>query len=288
MQSSRQVDSKTKKSEELFDGRQKPEVGQKPSESSAGLSVCGECFGTGTKIDPDKGAIPCPCRRQDRLKKLLSISRIPLRYSECSLDNFKCLPGSSQQEAFLYAGRLVLDYPAVDRGLLFMGPAGVGKTHLAVAIMKGLLAKGFACLFCEFGSLLKQIQDSYNPISKSSELKVLAPVFQADLLVLDELGATVPTDWVRDTMYQIINKRYNDKKLTIFTTNYSDEPQAQLNQEVSAAPRTFSRKGSVDRMREMTTLEERIGVRLRSRLYEMCREVRIDGEDFRKYGQARP
>ena len=50
-------------------------------------------------------------------------------------------------------------------------------------------------------------------MSKSSELKVLAPVFQADVLVLDELGATVPTDWVRDTMYQVINRRYNDKKL---------------------------------------------------------------------------
>ena len=136
-----------------------------------------------------------------------------------------------------------------------MGPAGVGKTHLAVSILRDLISKGFAGLFYEFGSLLKEIQDSYNPISKSSELKVLAPVFQADVLVLDELGATVPTDWVRDTMYQIINKRYNDNKLTIFTTNYSDK-----NKE----------------------LEERITYRLRSRLFEMCANVVIDGEDYRR------
>ena len=115
-------------------------------------------------------------------------------------------------------------------------------------------------MFCEFGSLLKQIQDSYNPVSKSSELKVLAPVFQADILVLDELGATVPTDWVRDTMYQIINRRYNDNKLTIFTTNYLDKSRSEKEQ----------------------VLEDRIGTRLRSRLYEMCKMVVMDGEDYRK------
>jgi DNA replication protein DnaC len=295
MQSTRRVDSNKRQSDELFDRNQEAghapayvaETAEPKGSAETTSPVCGDCFGTGTKIDPLKGAVPCPCRREQRLKKLLSLARIPPRYSECSLDNFKFVPGSSQQDAFLYAGRLVLDYPAVDRGLLFMGPAGVGKTHLAVAIMNGLLAKGFACLFYEFGSLLKEIQDSYNPISKSSELKVLAPVFQADVLVLDELGATVPTDWVRDTMYQIINKRYNEKKLTIFTTNYSDELPQQLNSDDQKGSRSFSRKGTADGKREMATLEERIGARLRSRLYEMCKEVRIDGQDYRKYGQVR-
>ena len=55
---------------------------------------------------------------------------------------------------------------------------------------------------------------------------MLAPVYQAEVLVLDELGATVPTNWVRDTLYQIINTRYNNKKLTIFTTNYFDDARA--------------------------------------------------------------
>jgi DNA replication protein DnaC len=179
------------------------------------------------------------------------------------------------------AKMLVNEYPAVEKGLLLMGSVGVGKTHLAVAILKGLTAKGVPGLFCEFGSLLKQIQDSYNPISQTSELRVLAPVYQAEVLVLDELGATVPTDWVRDTMYQIINKRYNDRKLTIFTTNYLDEPRASAS-EPEPAPRSFSRKASSDRIKEMTTLEDRIGTRLRSRLYEMCNVVEIEGDDFRK------
>ena len=111
---------------------------------------------------------------------------------------------------------------------------------------------------------------------------MLAPVYQADVLVLDELGATMPTDWVRDTMYQIINKRYNDKKLTVFTTNYLDQPRLEKPEEPESNSRTFSRKANVERIREMTTLEDRIGTRLRSRLYEMCHEVLIEGEDYRK------
>jgi len=223
--------------------------------------VCAECFGTGTKLDPNKGAIPCPCRKPDRYKKLLAAARIPRRYAECSFDSFKCAPGTSQDNALLAAQRLVAEFP-VDRGLLFMGPAGVGKTHLAVSIIKGLVSKAFGRVFCEFGSLLKEIQDSYNPISKSSELKVLAPIYETDVLVLDELGATIPTDWVRDTMYQIINKRYNDRKLTIFTTNYSDARRTDREQ----------------------VLEDRIGTRLRSRLYEMCTKVVLDGGDYRRVG----
>src|SRR5215213_10119011 len=185
--------------------------------------VCENCFGTGTKLDPVKGAVPCPCRNRDRYQKLLSAARLPRRYEKCSFANFNSAPGTSQDNALLHAHKFANEYPGVERGLLFMGPAGVGKTHLAVSIIRDLIEKGFAGLFYEFGSLLKEIQDSYNPISKSSELKVLAPVFQAHVLVLDELGATVPTEGVRDTMYQIINKRYNEKRVTIFTTNYLDE-----------------------------------------------------------------
>ena len=234
--------------------------------------VCKDCFGTGTKVDPVKGAMVCPCQRVNRSKKLLTNARIPVRYAQCSFDTFKTEPGTLQDHALLFARTLVVDYPAVDRGLLFIGPAGVGKTHLAVSIIKGLVEKGFACIFSEFGSLLKEIQDSYNPISKTSELKVLAPIYQADVLVLDELGATVPTDWVRDTMYQIINKRYNDNKLTIFTTNYEDEARLEHS----------NRKG-FDRVKDLTTLEDRIGPRLRSRLHEMCTKVPMSGEDYRTH-----
>lgn len=229
-------------------------------------SVCPRCFGTGYEVVPGKGARRCDCRTENNRTKLIEEARIPRRYDSCSLQSYYPAQGNgSQLKAFNYAFRLVREYPAVERGLLFMGTVGVGKTHLSVAIMRGLLDKGVPCLFYEFGSLLKEIQDSYNKISQTSEMRLLAPVYQAEVLVLDELGASKPTDWVKDTMMQIIGTRYNDKKLTIFTTNYLDARRAQTDE----------------------TLEDRIGVRLRSRLYEMCKTVTVEGEDYRRSFDAK-
>jgi DNA replication protein DnaC len=228
----------------------------------ADSGVCSFCFGSGMEVAPGKGARRCRCRNEDARTRLQEAARIPRRYQECSLANYRpANNNSSQLQAFNHAYHLGLEYPSVDRGLLFMGACGVGKTHLSVAILRELMEKkGVSCLFYESGSLLKEIQNSYNPVSQTSELRVLAPVIEAEVLVLDELGATKPTDWVRDTMMQIINARYNDRKLTIFTTNYRDE-RSQPSEE---------------------TLEDRIGTRLRSRLYEMCRTIVVEGEDYRR------
>lgn len=192
---------------------------------------------------------------------LFEQARIPKRYEKCTLSNYQTAAGNvSQLVAYKRAHKLVQEYPSVERGLLFEGPVGVGKTHLAVAILRDLAEKGARILFCEYGTLLKEIQESYNPISRASEMSVLAPVCEAEVLLLDELGASKPTEWVLDTMTHIIGRRYNDKRLTILTTNYTDERQSPTGE----------------------TLQDRIGTRLRSRLYEMCATVFLEGEDFRR------
>lgn len=245
--------------------------------------VCQICFGTGTRLEPGKGAAICDCRRSNSAARALDAARLPARFRECDFHNYYP-KNDSQYFAHSFASRLVDQYPAVETGLLFMGSVGVGKTHLAVAVLKDLIEKkGVTCLFYESGSLLKAIQDSYNPISQTSEMRVLAPVYQAEVLVLDELGATVPTNWVRDTLYQIINTRYNNKKLTIFTTNYLDEPRATTTEAPDSGDQKRRRTFAADRISELTTLEERIGTPLRSRLYEMCKKVMIEGEDYRKH-----
>ncbi len=221
--------------------------------------ICPLCFGSGLEVVPGKGAHPCECRRREVHSGLLERARLPRRYAACHFHNYK--PNNhSQQRAFMLASRLAMEYPAVEDGLLLMGTVGVGKTHLAVSILKGLTERGFTCLFYEFGSLLKEIQDSYNANTRTSELGVLSPVLNSEILVLDEVGASKPTDWVRDTMAHIINSRYNDRKLTILTTNYTDERRSDREE----------------------TLEDRIGARLRSRVYEMCKTVNITGEDYRR------
>jgi DNA replication protein DnaC len=226
--------------------------------------VCPRCFGTGMEIIPGEGARRCDCQTSIQHQRLFQSARIPARYQHCTLANYDAGESEAKWIAKREAQIVLDDFLISDgRGLLFIGPVGVGKTHLAVAVLRELIERyQIRGLFYQFGALLRQIQDSYNPVSQTSELKVLEPVFNADVLVLDELGASKPTDWVRDTMMQIINTRYNDKRLTIFTTNYSD--------------RRKSEKDAGE------LLEDRIGVALRSRLYEMCKTVEVEGDDYRK------
>jgi len=170
------------------------------------------------------------------------------------------------------ACRFVEEYPVDKTGLLLVGTIGTGKTDLAVGIAKALIReKGIPCLFYDYRELLKEIQNSYNASVQTTELGLLRPVFDAEVLVLDELGAMRPSKWVWDTVSLILNTRYNDNRTTIITTNFSDEPAAAVARSLSPA-----------RAARDETLGDRIGERMRSRLHEMCRIVRMDGADFRQ------
>lgn len=222
--------------------------------------VCPQCAGSGwERVEPGGTMRRCRCLDEARVERLLAAARIPKRYEQCNLESY--IPqNASQEKAKTDVMHFLKQYPTIDVGLLFMGTCGVGKTHLAVALLKRvMLEKRDRGLFYDFRDLLRDIQSSWNSVSQASELAVLRPVLESDVLVLDELGANKPTEWVRDTVAHIINCRYNDKRMTVFTSNYLDKP---------------SKPGE-------ETLTDRIGMRLRSRLYEMCKEVEIQGKDFR-------
>jgi len=212
-----------------------------------------------------------------RGETLLSAARIPKRYEHCELSNFEFDgPHAHLMKARMAACRFVEEYSSSNNtGLLLIGSIGTGKTHLAVGIIKELVSsKGIACLFYDYRELLKQIQNSYNDSVKATELEVLRPVFEAEVLVLDELGAVKPTEWVWDTVSLILNSRYNDNRTTIITTNYPDDAARDSN-----GNSEFAR---AQRAARSETLGDRIGDRMRSRLHEMCRIVKMEGQDFRQ------
>ncbi len=246
--------------------------------------VCPLCEGTGWKALPaspgaprDRRVTRCDCQLRARNQTLLAAARIPKRYEHCELASYTTdFPGAhpSLALAHLSAAKFAQEYdPRDGTGLLIIGKIGTGKTHLAVAITKELvLNKGISCLFYDYRELLKEIQNSYNSTVQTTELDVLRPVFETDVLVLDELGAVKPTEWVWDTVSLILNTRYNDNRTTIITTNFEDQPAAGVNGGGSAV-RAATRAES---------LGDRIGERMRSRLHEMCRIIKMEGEDFRQ------
>jgi DNA replication protein DnaC len=226
----------------------------------------------------------CECQAEQRVARLLRRAAIPARYEHCSFESYEAsFPGADRSlaAAHLMARRFVDGYPATTagRGLLLTGSIGVGKTHLAVGILHSLIVeKGVHGLFCDYRELLKQIQNSWNPQVATTEMEILRPVFDAEVLVLDELGAARPTDWVWDTVALVLNTRYNDKRTTLITTNYADQPPG-------GAPNGSNGAGRATRDE---TLGDRIGERMRSRLAEMCVVVEMRGEDFRRtVGRAR-
>lgn len=245
-------------------------------------------------------AVPCDCTATDRTERVFMRARIPERYRHCDFENFESdnehehVPreqlekwNRSLAQAKVVIQKFAEEYmpPAAqsdfEQGLLLMGPCGVGKTHLAVAALKQIVSRGHSAIFYDYRELLKQIQDSYNPESQSTEMSVLEPVLKADVVLLDDIGAGKSSDWVRETVGHILNSRYNEKRATIMTTNYLDKELTDRMREQPSARVVFP-SGETSRAAEQDTLSDRVGVRIRSRLYEMCRTVEIVAPDYRK------
>jgi len=204
--------------------------------------------------------VRCDCWRDNVGRQRLAEANIPKRYQHCTLGNFTTY-NESLERAVALAKRVADAFPIVNKGLLLEGQPGVGKTHIAVAVLKQAIqmtsARG---LFYDVRDLLRIIRSTYDSTIRTTELEVLRPVMQADLLVLDDLGAEKTSEWVEETMNLIVNTRYNERRLTIFTTNYEDIPDET----------------------EPNSLLFRIGHRMRSRLHEMAEFVVLDGADYRE------
>ena len=241
-------------------------------------------------------AVPCDCTKDDQTERALARARVPERYRHCDFDNFETdndienVPPDQQaafnrslMQAKLIVQRFAEEFTPVrehaEPGLLLMGSCGVGKTHLAVSALKQIVLRGHSGLFYDYRELLKEIQDSYNAVSQSTEMGVLEPVLKAEIFVLDDVGSSKPSLWALETVGHVLNTRYNEKRVTLLTTNFLDSDSVGAN---SNGPTAVSRVAGMRAPTMDDSLTERVGKRIRSRLYEMCRKVEIFGPDYRK------
>ncbi|MCP3962993.1 MAG: ATP-binding protein [bacterium] len=260
-------------------------------------------------------AVPCDCTKRDRPHEYRSKARIPARYQHCRLGNFKSANVDPHvhnllQRALSTSKRYVdnffdpIENRTIETGLIYIGNPGTGKTHLAVAVLAELIDRyRVRGRFVDFTALIQQIQSTFDPSSAESKHQILDPIMSAEVLVLDELGAQKPTEFVMDTLYLIMNTRYLRRLPTIFTTNYRlDLPgesqklaaikakhMSRLNSDAHAAQEIGRRESGEAQAFEQKrpvnpygNLRKKISAQLVSRLYEMALPIRFPDWDFRR------
>lgn len=255
-----------------------------PAEPAA--APCPECEGRGWVLAEDGSAgtaRPCSCRAAHEWRLRLERSGIPLRYLRKTLQNFD-VHSPRGADRLWHAKQISQQY--VDgflggngrfreTGLVYVGPPGGGKTHLAVGVLRALIERyALRGRFVDFTHLVHQIQSSFDPGSDQSKRSILDPIIDAEVLVLDELGAQRPTPFVNDILYLVLNTRYTRCLPTLFTTNH---PLGDRAPEDGALDRPAS-----PGLGGESSLSDRIPSRLISRLFEMAQVIELPVEDFRR------
>ena len=230
--------------------------------------TCAECGGTGFTLRVDASgasvASRCACSFRDRGGQLVRAAKIPRRYEHCRFEHFEPIEAGLARPLAVAREWFERWPDRIEHGLLFWGSPGTGKTHLAVAILHELAErKGARVLFAEQRELLKRLQSTFD--GERSEADVLAPILEAEVLLLDDLGAGRTSAWAQDVMHDVLSHRYNRKLSTLMTTN-----------------RATGENDGTSGPSEVPTLRDRLGDALMSRLYEMCLVVPVVAGDYRR------
>jgi DNA replication protein DnaC len=195
-------------------------------------------------------------RRDARVATLRERSGLSKRMRGYTFANFKPYLSPSAARAAEKVENYLKNWEEnkeAGRGLYFCGDVGTGKTHLAVAVMNEVMQrKRVPSLFVTVPEFLDNLREAYMIPGRDLD-EWMDAVKNADLLVLDDLGAEKPNPWVRERLFVVVNHRYREALPTLFTSNIG--------------PRD---------------LASQLGERTASRIIAMCEWISLEGEDYRE------
>jgi DNA replication protein DnaC len=174
------------------------------------VGLCETCQGA---VDAERREAEAQQARRERAGRLrnidylLAVAGVPLRWRSCARENFQ--------------GRAPAKAPA-----FITGPVGTGKTHLAVAFLREMLIErgAEAGRFLRVVNLFAEIRECFRRDSATTEMGLLRRYGdQVYFLVLDDLGAEKETEYVEQTLYDLIDRRYGNMLPTLITSNLSLE-----------------------------------------------------------------
>lgn len=240
-------------------------------------TVCDVCGGVGLVRTEAGLSRPCSCQLAEARRIRLARAGIAPGFAGATLENFEKCPHN--QKGLTMARRFAQDFlPGFTGkdipGLLLTGTVGTGKTHLAAGVLRHLVEeKGIEGRFVTVPDFLDRLRRSYDSDARETPGQIFAPTFAAGLVVIDELGAARPSDWVFETIELLIGGLYNRMTPVIVTTNFSNlDPGAGS---AAAGNNDYARAARPE------TLGDRIGARMFSRLQQMCTAVDMTGPDYR-------
>lgn len=261
-----------------------PYVGAAVCECVMSCPVClGKCLAPSARADGDLES--CSPNNPRRRVTTINNARIPAHYIDASLDKFANYTGNGRELHGQLTQWLNSFTPGQSKGLILSGPVGVGKTFILASIARAFAARGVNTRFVDFFQLLSEIRDAY--ASKESELDLIQPLVDVDVLVIDEMGKGPSSEWPATILDQIVDGRDKQKKVIIASTNYTlGAPRTvnayssmDLENAAAGGPKTFNPE-------VFPSLESRVGPRIYSRLLGMCHTVEITGQDWRRSGRG--
>ena len=234
------------------------------------LTPCPKCVGAKCKCGAEEpyycveggNIVPCACR-ETRLKigRILNIyysSGIDKKFRWKNISDFKVGNNRLAAEAHKAAYEIITKFPDVKKGLFLWGNPGTGKTLLSAIILTELIR-----YYAVPGKFIKISRNFFNLLrstfSETSQLYGQSGVIEkefadVDVLVIDDFGVQRDSSWEQETLYNLIDARYEGEKFTIITSNNNPEK----------------------------ALRELSEGRILSRLREMCRILELSGEDYRE------